>query len=256
MTNSEKHMDGKDEAAEYLMGVRAAYFRAQRLRTMALEQSRSLGIVRGVDYSASKPHGNATDADGAMLRAIDAADRASKRADEAEAEWSALCDEASAAAARMEDALEECERLHLRRHHEGALTCPCKLPRRNAAQHAGSLKQSETVQFITHAYTIKLVYNIPWDCSTVVRAPIVDECDGGIIRTHESASHTRGLLFAGEKTMEHGNSRNVARSKRKRSSTAGPANLNDRKMVEWKASHPKRGDILSCFSQSNGVSGL
>ena len=97
-----------DAAAEYLMGVRAAYFRAKRLRTMALEQRRALGIVRGIDYSACQPHGNATDADGAMVRAIDAADRARQRADEAEAEWSALCDEATAAAARMEDALEEC----------------------------------------------------------------------------------------------------------------------------------------------------
>lgn len=97
-----------DSAAEYLMRVRSAYFRAQRLRTMALEQRRALGIVRGIDYSASQPHGNATDADGAMVRVIDAADRAKQRADDAEAEWSALCDEATAAAARMDDALEEC----------------------------------------------------------------------------------------------------------------------------------------------------
>ena len=90
-----------EAAAEYLMGVRAAYFRAKRLRTMALEQRRALGIVRGIDYSASQPHGTATDADGAMVRAIDAADRARQRADEAEAEWSALCDDATAAASRM-----------------------------------------------------------------------------------------------------------------------------------------------------------
>lgn len=73
---------------------------------------------------------------------------------------------------------------------------------------------------------------------------------------HHIAQQTLGLLFAGEKTMEHGNSRNVARSKRKRMRTAEPANLNDRQRVEWRAAHPRRGDILSCFSQRNGVSGL
>ena len=44
--------------------------------------------------------------------------------------------------------------------------------------------------------------------------------------------------------------------KRKRRRNAEPANLNDRQMVEWRAAHPRRGDILSCFSQRNGVSGL
>lgn len=44
--------------------------------------------------------------------------------------------------------------------------------------------------------------------------------------------------------------------KPKRIRTAEPANLNDRQRVEWRAAHPRRGDILSCFSQRNGVSGL
>ena len=44
--------------------------------------------------------------------------------------------------------------------------------------------------------------------------------------------------------------------KRKRMRAHEPANLNDRQRVEWRASHPRRGDILSCFSQRNGVSGL
>lgn len=44
--------------------------------------------------------------------------------------------------------------------------------------------------------------------------------------------------------------------KQKRMRTSEPANLNDRQRVEWRAAHPRRGDILSCFSQRNGVSGL
>lgn len=44
--------------------------------------------------------------------------------------------------------------------------------------------------------------------------------------------------------------------KRKRMRAHEPANLNDRQRVEWQAAHPRRGDILSCFSQRNGVSGL
>lgn len=44
--------------------------------------------------------------------------------------------------------------------------------------------------------------------------------------------------------------------KPKRRRAHEPANLNDRQRVEWRAAHPRRGDILSCFSQRNGVSGL
>lgn len=56
--------------------------------------------------------------------------------------------------------------------------------------------------------------------------------------------------------MEHGNARNAAKTKRKRRRTAEPANLNDRQRVEWRASHPRRGEVISCFNQRNGVSGL
>lgn len=72
----------------------------------------------------------------------------------------------------------------------------------------------------------------------------------------ESALHMRGLFVFTEVIMEHGNARNAAKTKRKRRRNAEPANLNDRQRVEWQAAHPRRGDILSCFSQRNGVSGL
>lgn len=97
------------------------------------------------------------------------------------------------------------------------------------------------------------MYNIPWDCSTVVRPPIGDECAGEILRMHESASHTRGLFVFMEAIMER---KQTLEPKRKRSRAHEPANLNDRQRVEWRAAHPRRGDILSCFSQRNGVSGL
>lgn len=48
--------------------------------------------------------------------------------------------------------------------------------------------------------------------------------------------------------------KHACKPKRKRANEL--ANLNDRQRVEWQAAHPRRGDILSCFSQRNGVSGL
>lgn len=91
-----------------------------------------------------------------------------------------------------------------------------------------------------------------------------DECAGEILRTHESALQARGLFVFLEAIMERNQASAQASvqadakqaRKKKRRRTAEPANLNDRQRVEWKAAHPKRGDILSCFSQRNGVSGL
>ena len=59
---------------------------------------------------------------------------------------------------------------------------------------------------------------------------------------------------AGAQASAQADAKNARKHKRRRAHE--PANLNDRQRVEWQAAHPKRGDILSCFSQRNGVSGL